>query len=83
MKLFVAFSRAYPAQSALVLGAMVLASLFEGLGLTTLLPLLTSRVADAGAGGVDGHRRHGDAGARRSSASRRPSACCCRSSSSA
>jgi ATP-binding cassette subfamily C protein len=50
MKLFVAFSRAYPAQSALVLGAMVLASLFEGLGLTTLLPLLTSRVADGGAG---------------------------------
>ena len=50
MKLFVAFSRAYPAQSALVLGAMLLASLFEGLGLTTLLPLLTSRVADASAG---------------------------------
>jgi ATP-binding cassette subfamily C protein len=46
MKLFVAFSRAYPAQSALVLGALVLASLFEGLGLTTLLPLL-SRGADA------------------------------------
>jgi ATP-binding cassette subfamily C protein len=50
MKLFAAFSRAYPAQSALVLLALVLASLFEGLGLTTLLPLLTSRVADAGAG---------------------------------
>ena len=48
MKLFAAFSRAYPAQSALVLAALVLASLFEGLGLTTLLPLLTSRVADAG-----------------------------------
>ena len=47
MKLFVAFSRAYPAQSALVLGALVLASLFEGVGLTTLLPLL-SRSADAG-----------------------------------
>ena len=29
MKLFVAFSRAYPAQSALVLGSLVLASLFE------------------------------------------------------
>ena len=40
MKLFAAFSRAYPAQSALVLGALVLASLFEGVGLTTLLPLL-------------------------------------------
>jgi ATP-binding cassette subfamily C protein len=54
MKLFAAFSRAYPAQSALVLGAMVLASLFEGLGLTTLLPLLTARVGDAGAGGSTG-----------------------------
>ncbi len=43
MKLFVAFSRAYPVQSALVLGALVLASLFEGLGLTTLLPLLGAR----------------------------------------
>jgi ATP-binding cassette subfamily C protein len=55
MKLFVAFSRAYPAQSALVLGALVLASLFEGVGLTTLLPLL-SRGAEAssttGLGGV-------------------------------
>ena len=46
MKLFVAFSHAYPAQSALVLGALVLASLFEGVGLTTLLPLL-SRGTDA------------------------------------
>ena len=43
MKLFVAFSRAYPAQSALVLGSLVLASLFEGLGLTTLLPLAEFR----------------------------------------
>jgi ATP-binding cassette subfamily C protein len=42
MKLFAAFSRAYPTQSALVLGALVLASLFEGLGLTTLLPLLSA-----------------------------------------
>jgi ATP-binding cassette subfamily C protein len=49
LKLFVAFSRAYPAQSALVLGALVLASLFEGLGLTTLLPLLSSRSGDGAA----------------------------------
>jgi ATP-binding cassette, subfamily C, bacterial len=54
MKLFVAFSRAYPAQSAMVLGALVLASLFEGLGLTTLLPLLTARVSEAGAGAATG-----------------------------
>jgi ATP-binding cassette subfamily C protein len=58
MKLFAAFSRAYPTQSALVLGSLVLASLFEGLGLTTLLPLLSSRAGDAagvaqtGIGGV-------------------------------
>jgi ATP-binding cassette subfamily C protein len=42
LKLFVTFSRAYPTQGALVLGSLVLASLFEGLGLTTLLPLLSS-----------------------------------------
>ena len=56
VKLFVAFSRAYAAQSALVLVSLVLASLFEGVGLTTLLPLLTSHAGDAaaqsGAGGV-------------------------------
>jgi ATP-binding cassette subfamily C protein len=54
MKLFVAFSRAYPAQSALVLGALVLASLFEGLGLTTLLPLLSARAGDAAGGAQSG-----------------------------
>ena len=54
MKLFAAFSRAYPAQSALVLGALVLASLFEGIGLTTLLPLLTTRMSDGGAGSASG-----------------------------
>lgn len=51
MKLFVAFGRAYPAQSAVVLGALVLASLSEGLGLTTLLSLLNARVGE-GAGGA-------------------------------
>ena len=54
MKLFAAFSRAYPGQSALVLGALVLASLLEGLGLTTLLPLLTTRVGEGGAGASTG-----------------------------
>ena len=54
MKLFVAFSRSYPAESALVLGALVLASLVEGLGLTTLLPLLTARAADAAGGAQSG-----------------------------
>lgn len=46
MKLFITFGRAYPVQSALMLAAMVLASLAEGMGLTTLLPLLS-----LGAGG--------------------------------
>ncbi|MDH5245209.1 MAG: ABC transporter ATP-binding protein/permease, partial [Betaproteobacteria bacterium] len=54
MKLFAAFSRAYPVQSALVLGSLVLASLFEGLGLTTLLPLLSS-----GSGGAAGDAKPG------------------------
>ncbi len=56
MKLFVAFSRAYPVQSAQVLGALVLASLFEGLGLTTLLPLLSggSSAAAGAQSGVGG-----------------------------
>ncbi len=54
MKLFVAFSRAYPVQSALVLGSLVLASLFEGLGLTTLLPLLSSSSGGASGGAQSG-----------------------------
>lgn len=44
MNLFVSFGRAYPAQSALLLGALLLASLAEGVGLTTLLPLLSAGV---------------------------------------
>jgi ATP-binding cassette subfamily C protein len=48
MKLFIAFSRAYPVQSALVVGSLVLASLFEAIGLTTLLPLL-ARTGDGAA----------------------------------
>ena len=57
MKLFVAFSRAYPVQSALVLGSLVLASLFEGLGLTTLLPLLSSALRRRGRGRAIRRRR--------------------------
>lgn len=54
MKLFIAFGRAYPAQSALVLGALVLASLSEGLGLTTLLSLLNTGVGAAAGGAPSG-----------------------------
>jgi ATP-binding cassette subfamily C protein len=46
MKLFLAFSRAYPTQSALALGSLLLASLIEGIGLVTMLPLLASQSPD-------------------------------------
>jgi ATP-binding cassette subfamily C protein len=35
------FGRAYPAASAIVLGCLVLAAMMEGIGLSTLVPLLT------------------------------------------
>ena len=54
MRLFLAFSRAYPAQSAMVLVALVLAGLFEGLGLTTLLPLLSAPTGDNAGGAQSG-----------------------------
>ena len=54
MKLFVAFSRAYPAESALVLCALVLAGLCEGLGLTSLLSLLNARAGDTAGGAQSG-----------------------------
>ncbi len=43
MKLFAAFARAYPTQSALALVSLLLASLIEGVSLTTLLPLLATQ----------------------------------------
>ncbi len=46
MKLFLAFSRAYPTQSALALGSLLLASLIEGIGLVTMLPLLATQSPD-------------------------------------
>ena len=49
MKLFFAFSRAYPAQSALALGSLLLASLIEGIGLVTMLPLLATQSPDMAA----------------------------------
>lgn len=49
MRLIVTFARAYPRASLLLLAALVLAGLAEGIGLTTLLPLL-SAVVDAGSG---------------------------------
>lgn len=49
MKLFTAFSRAYPSQSALALGSLLLASLIEGIGLATMLPLLATQSPDMAA----------------------------------
>ncbi|MCC6211392.1 MAG: ABC transporter ATP-binding protein [Burkholderiales bacterium] len=46
MKLFLAFSRIYPKQSALALGSLLLASLIEGFGLVTMLPLLATQSPD-------------------------------------
>ena len=49
MKLFVALSRAYPTQSALALGSLLFASLIEGIGLATMLPLLATQSPDMAA----------------------------------
>jgi ATP-binding cassette subfamily C protein len=51
MRLLLTFGRAYPRASLLLIGALVLAGLAEGVGLTTLLPLL-SAVVDVGTGGA-------------------------------
>jgi ATP-binding cassette, subfamily C, bacterial len=42
MRLLITFARSYPLQSALMLLALLLASIAEGFGLTALLPLLAS-----------------------------------------
>jgi ATP-binding cassette subfamily C protein len=49
MRLLFIFLRAYPLQSAITLGAIIIAGLIEGLGLSLLLPLL-SLAADINAG---------------------------------
>jgi ATP-binding cassette subfamily C protein len=46
MKMFIAFWRAYPAKTAMALGSQLLASLVEGFGLVTLLPLLATLSPD-------------------------------------
>ena len=40
MRILITFARAYPMQSAIMLFALALAGIAEGLGLTALLPLL-------------------------------------------
>jgi ATP-binding cassette subfamily C protein len=49
MKLFFALSRSYPKQTALALGSLLLASLIEGIGLVTMLPLLATQSPDMAA----------------------------------
>lgn len=50
MRLLLTFARAYPRASLFLVVALVLAGVAEGIGLTTLLPLL-STVVDVGTGG--------------------------------
>ena len=52
MNVILTFARAYPGRTALTLAALLLASLFDGLGLTTLLSLLTSVAAGGDAGSL-------------------------------
>ena len=40
MRLFLYFARAYPLATALMLGCLLLAAVAEGVGLSTLLPVL-------------------------------------------
>jgi len=49
MKMFIAFWRAYPAKTAIALGSQLLASIVEGFGLVTLLPLLATLSPDMAA----------------------------------
>ncbi len=46
MRILFAFGRAYPARTLLMLASLFLAGLAEGLGLTTLLPLLSVALGD-------------------------------------
>ncbi|MFD1693076.1 hypothetical protein ACFSHR_20685 [Azotobacter chroococcum] len=46
MRILLAFGRTYPARTALMLISLFLAGLAEGVGLTTLLPLLSVALGD-------------------------------------
>ena len=46
MRMLFAFGRAYPTRTALMLVSLLLAGLAEGVGLTTLLPLLSITLGD-------------------------------------
>jgi ATP-binding cassette subfamily C protein len=54
MRLLLVFARAYPGRTALMLACLLLAALAEGVGLSTLLPLVTLVTGPAGSGGAPG-----------------------------
>jgi ATP-binding cassette, subfamily C, bacterial len=58
MRLLIVFARAYPWRSLLMLGCLLLAAVAEGIGLSTLLPLL-SLATETGAGlqPAEGHKQ--------------------------
>ena len=51
MHILVSFFRRYPIQSILMLFAMLVAALAEGIGLSAMLPLLTTAIGNGGGGG--------------------------------
>ncbi len=53
MHLLLVFARTYPYHSALVLGCLLVSAVFEGIGFSSLLPLLSMTVADQTAAGTD------------------------------
>ena len=58
MRLLIVFARAYPWRSLLMLGCLLLAALVEGVGLSSLLPLLSlATEADAGLHPAAGHKQ--------------------------
>ena len=58
MHLLIVFARMYPWRSLLMLGCLLLAAVAEGIGLSTLLPLLSlATEADAGLPPASGHKQ--------------------------
>src|SRR5688500_14262906 len=58
MRLLIVFARMYPWRSPLILGCLLLAAVAAGIGLSTLLPLLSlATEADAGLSHASGHKQ--------------------------
>ena len=53
MNLLITFARAYPGRSAAMLGCLVLAALAEGIGLSSMMPLLEIITRSEGSGPVE------------------------------